>query len=208
MESAHLPLPWVNIKTCFSLRAKCWLRGGEGGHFHKTYFTCSILTDQGLITETKANSLCSKVYWPVTRRESNIVIKKNYDTWATCIKSCLSSLSPITSSADLFFSIKSARLPPETEKKTIWLYIINHIKTKISLKNQWPIQLLLVLSILTLGRTRWDGCHPPKVFLIFFLNNKTSAPEDFCSCFFIPRTHVETRLVMVSYYGYEIWCHK
>ena len=25
----------VNIKTCFSLRAKCWLRGGEGGQFHK-----------------------------------------------------------------------------------------------------------------------------------------------------------------------------
>ena len=35
LESAHLPLPWVNIKTCFTLRAKCWLRGGEGGQFHK-----------------------------------------------------------------------------------------------------------------------------------------------------------------------------
>ena len=45
---------------------------------------------------------------------------------------------------------------------------------------------------------------PPKDFLIFFLNNKTSAPEDFCSCLFIPRAHVKTRLVMVSYYGYEI----
>ena len=32
-ESAHLPLPWANIITCFSLRAKCWLRGGVGGQF-------------------------------------------------------------------------------------------------------------------------------------------------------------------------------
>ena len=31
--SAHLPLPLVNINTYFSLRAKCWLRGGVGGQF-------------------------------------------------------------------------------------------------------------------------------------------------------------------------------
>ena len=32
-ETAHLPLPQVNINTSFSLKAKCWLRGGVGGQF-------------------------------------------------------------------------------------------------------------------------------------------------------------------------------
>ena len=35
----------------------------------------------------------------------------------------------------------------------------------------------------------------------FFLDGKTSAPEVFSSCSFIPREHFETSLVMVSYYG-------
>ena len=43
-----------------------------------------------------------------------------------------------------------------------------------------------------------------KVFLIFFLGDKTSALEVFCSCSFILRAHFETSLLMVSYYGYEI----
>ena len=30
-ETAHLPLPETEIKTYFSLRAKCWLKGGVGG---------------------------------------------------------------------------------------------------------------------------------------------------------------------------------
>ena len=32
-ENAHLPLPWANINTYFSLKAKCCLRGGVGGQF-------------------------------------------------------------------------------------------------------------------------------------------------------------------------------
>ena len=32
-KPAHLPLPYANIKTEFSFRAKCWLRGGLGGQF-------------------------------------------------------------------------------------------------------------------------------------------------------------------------------
>ena len=32
-ETAHLPLPQTNINTYFSLRAKCWCRGGVGGQF-------------------------------------------------------------------------------------------------------------------------------------------------------------------------------
>ena len=42
------------------------------------------------------------------------------------------------------------------------------------------------------------------VFLSFFLDVKTSALDVFSSCSFIPCTHFETRLVMVSYYGYEL----
>ena len=45
---------------------------------------------------------------------------------------------------------------------------------------------------------------PPKVFLFFFLHNKTSASEVFCGGSSIPCTHFETSLLMVSYYGYEI----
>ena len=37
-----------------------------------------------------------------------------------------------------------------------------------------------------------------------FLDDKTSAPEVFCSCSCISGAHFETSLVMVSYYGYEI----
>ena len=60
---------------------------------------------------------------------------------------------------------------------------------------------------LTLGRTGGGegGCHHPcKVFLSFFLEDKTSVPDVFRSCLFIPRAHFERGLVMVSCYGYEI----
>ena len=50
---------------------------------------------------------------------------------------------------------------------------------------------------LTLGRTT-------KVFLSFFLEDKTSARDVFSSCLFILWAHFETSLVMVSCYGYEI----
>ena len=30
---AHVPLPLADINTCFSLGAKCWLKGGVGGQF-------------------------------------------------------------------------------------------------------------------------------------------------------------------------------
>ena len=45
---------------------------------------------------------------------------------------------------------------------------------------------------------------PHKVFLSFFLEDKTSAPGVFSSCSFIPHPHFETSLVIVSCYGYEI----
>ena len=37
-ETAHLPLPYANINTYFSLRANCWLRGGVGGQFPKNMY--------------------------------------------------------------------------------------------------------------------------------------------------------------------------
>ena len=43
------------------------------------------------------------------------------------------------------------------------------------------------------------GATLPKVFLLFFLNNKSSAHEVFYSCSFILRVS----FVMVSYYGCE-----
>ena len=47
-----------------------------------------------------------------------------------------------------------------------------------------------VVCNLTLGRTSGSGCHPHTVFLSFFLEDKTSAPDVFSSCSFIPRTLV------------------
>ena len=49
--------------------------------------------------------------------------------------------------------------------------------------------------------------YPSEVFLSFFLEDKTSAPDVFGSCSFIPHAHFETSSVMVSFYGYEIWRH-
>ena len=43
-----------------------------------------------------------------------------------------------------------------------------------------------------------------KAFLNFFLEDKTSVPDVFRSCSFIPRAHSETSLVTVSRYGYEM----
>ena len=42
---------------------------------------------------------------------------------------------------------------------------------------------------------------PLKVFLTFLLEGKTSAPDVFSSCWFIPCAHFESSSVMVSFYG-------
>ena len=41
-------------------------------------------------------------------------------------------------------------------------------------------------------------------FLIFFLEDETSALDVLSSCSFIPRAHYKISLVMVGYYGYAI----
>ena len=44
-------------------------------------------------------------------------------------------------------------------------------------------------------------------FFFFFLEDETSEHDVFCSCSFILRAHFETKVLMVSYYGYEIRRH-
>ena len=60
---------------------------------------------------------------------------------------------------------------------------------------------------MSLGRTRGgkggEDATPHKVFLSFFLEDKTSVPDVFRSCSFIPRAHFTTSFVMVSCYGYQ-----
>ena len=71
----------------------------------------------------------------------------------------------------------------------------------LSIQENSNFKTCLPRSILTLGRTRGagGGCHPP---LRFFFDNKTSASDVLSSCSFIPRTHFETSVVKISYYGY------
>jgi len=45
---------------------------------------------------------------------------------------------------------------------------------------------------------------PSKVFLNFFLEDKTSAPDVFSSFSLIPRAHFDTSSVMVSFNDYKI----
>ena len=40
------------------------------------------------------------------------------------------------------------------------------------------------------------------------INDQTSAPDIFSCFLLILRTHFETGLVVISYYGYELWSHK
>ena len=50
---------------------------------------------------------------------------------------------------------------------------------------------------------------PHKIILsLFFLEDKTLAPDVFSTCSFIPRAYFETSLVIVRCYGYKIWRHK
>ena len=73
------------------------------------------------------------------------------------------------------------------------------------LKRHFTGKVILIFRR-TRGR-RGGGCHPPppqKVFLSFFLEYKTIAPDVFSSCSFIPRADFEMSLVMVSCYGFEI----
>jgi len=49
---------------------------------------------------------------------------------------------------------------------------------------------------------------PLWVLCFFVLDDKTSEPDVFINCLFIPWAHFERSLVIVSYYGFEIWRHK
>ena len=78
---------------------------------------------------------------------------------------------------------------------------------RILVSRTWDLIITkIILTELTLGCTRGKGGggHPHKVFLSFFVEDKTSAPDVFSSCLFIPHAHFEISLVMVSCYGYDI----
>ena len=49
-----------------------------------------------------------------------------------------------------------------------------------------------------------EDATPHNLFLSLFVEDKTSLPDVFSSCLFIPRAYFETRLVMVSCYVSEI----
>ena len=65
----------------------------------------------------------------------------------------------------------------------------------------------LLLEASVNPRTYKGATHPYEVFLIFFLDDKTSATDAFSSCSFIPGAHFETSSVMVNFYGCEIITH-
>ena len=59
------------------------------------------------------------------------------------------------------------------------------------------------------GGEQWMPLSSPiRFFSVVILEDKTSAPDVFSRCSFIPRAHFEISWVMVSCYGYEIWRHK
>ena len=70
------------------------------------------------------------------------------------------------------------------------------IKTTKMNKKEWITLNYITPIMFDWGGSSWGDD--------FFLDDKTSAPEVFCSCSFILRAHFETSLLMVKYYGYEI----
>ena len=87
------------------------------------------------------------------------------------------------------------------QKQTKFKWIMNKLNWKL---HDLYFKLIVYSNCLILGRRKGDVAGPPSFFLIFFLGDKTSAPEVSCSCLFILRAHFEKSLVMVRYYGYEI----
>ena len=85
------------------------------------------------------------------------------------------------------------------------------VKTDYSCETGYPFDNSRQIGNI-LGRTSGGVASTPpprsEVFLSFFLEDKTSAPDVFSICSFIPREDLATSLVMVSFHGYEIWRHK
>lgn len=70
--------------------------------------------------------------------------------------------------------------------------------------NYYKNNIYVLITTIIVVHIRRDGCHPAsEVFVSFFVDDKTSAPDIFRSCSFVPDVHFETSLVIVSYYGYD-----
>ena len=70
--------------------------------------------------------------------------------------------------------------------------------------NQYLFIYLFIVDNIINPRSDGGGVvdSPRKVSLSFFLEGKTLATDVFSSCSFIPSAHVESSLVMDSFYDY------
>ena len=76
------------------------------------------------------------------------------------------------------------------------------------MKHDQPLSVGRIFVELMINPRTYKGvgvdATPPKVFLNFFLEDKTSAPDVFSNCSLIPRAHFESSSVIVSFYDYKI----
>ena len=95
-------------------------------------------------------------------------------------------------------------------RSKIWwrFYFRGKMCPKICLKINWSVKRSknAVTDRPSMGVARSDlwapsGATSLRFFWFFFVDDKTSEPEVFCSWSLIPRAHFETSLVMVSYCG-------
>ena len=96
-------------------------------------------------------------------------------------------------------------MAPRLRKKCLFIFKSN----KLALHGNLVSAIFISIEIMTQNSLHVFLGHnldatPTKVFLNFFLEDKTSVPDVFSSCSFIPRAHFETSLVMVGCYGYEL----
>ena len=119
--------------------------------------------------------------------------------------------------ADILTKITSCFCQEEWHEQSDWdhydiRYMIGYISLNLKVSSvDWNDTRLKLHGVRLLNKpsdVQVGGLAPQWGFLIFFLDDETSAPDVFSSCSFIPRPHYKTSLVMVSYYGYAIWCHK
>ena len=91
-------------------------------------------------------------------------------------------------------------------KKIYLLYIkkLGCISDYFYVHSPYFSRILFQPSEVHAGADATPPLPPSRFFRVFFLEDKTLAPDVFSSCSFIPRAHFKSSSVMVSFYGYEI----